>query len=130
MNRDSGAAPSKDGMSKDGAKSAQSKDGMSKDGAKDAQSKDGMSKDGTKDAQSKEGTSGQHRGHQIGRDHRHQVGYRGRQTKDGHQDRTVQGRARAADTKPGASTASPAPRPVTPRLRRPPRRRPKSAPRS
>ena len=52
------AAQSKDGMSKDGAKSVQSKDGMSKDGTKDsAQSNDGMSKDGAKNAQSKDGMS-------------------------------------------------------------------------
>ena len=74
MNRDSGGAAgttatqSKDGMSKDGAKSAQSKDtskesaqskdSMSKDGAKSAQSKDSMSKDTAKDsAQSKDGMS-------------------------------------------------------------------------
>ena len=44
MNRDSGAAQSKDSMSKDGAKNAQSKDSMSKDTPKDsAQSKEGRS---------------------------------------------------------------------------------------
>ncbi|MDO9059352.1 MAG: DUF1236 domain-containing protein, partial [Bradyrhizobium sp.] len=51
MNRDSGAAP---GMSKD---SAQSKDGMSKDGAKTTQSKDGMSKSGTAQTDSKSGAT-------------------------------------------------------------------------